>query len=86
VFLGILILSSLTEARGGSLPNNLSCAKFHDWINSNELLAIPSSGASFTWSNGRLGNHRIERKLDRGLCNFSCLDIWYKCRYKSSGS
>jgi len=45
-------------------------------------LAIPFSGASFTWSNGRLGNQRIERKLDRVLCNFSYLDTWYSCRYK----
>jgi len=76
------VIFFVAVARGGSLPNNLSCAKFHDWINSNELLVIPSSGASFTWSNGRLGNQRIERKLDRVLCNFPCLDTWYNCRYK----
>ena len=72
----------VAEARAGSLSNNLSCAEFHDWINSNKLLAIPSSNASFTWSNRRLGNQRIERKLDRVLFNFPCLDTWYNCRYK----
>ena len=72
----------VAEARGVSLPNNLSCAEFHDWINLNELLSIPSLGASFTWSNGRLGNQRIERKLDKVFCNFPCLDTWYNYRYK----
>ena len=76
------VILYVAEARVGSLPNNLSCDEFHDWINSNELLAIPSSSVSFTWSNGRLGNQRIERKLDRVLFNFPCLDTWYNYRYK----
>jgi len=32
------VILSTVEARGGSFPNNLSCAEFYDWINSNELL------------------------------------------------
>ena len=71
-----------SKARGDSLPNNLSCDEFHDWINSNEFLAIPSFSASYTWSNRRLGNQRIERKVIEFFCNFSCLDTWYNCRYK----
>ncbi|PNY03410.1 ribonuclease H [Trifolium pratense] len=47
----------------------------NDWTDSIQLIHLPTRGANFTWSNGRLGNRFTERRLDRAICSQSWLDV-----------
>jgi len=70
-----MLYSRLTTARGGGgAPNQVSYNEFLDWINNNDLTSMPFSGPCYTWCNGRIGSQRIDRKLDKVLCNEECLD------------
>jgi len=40
------------------------------------------SGPYHTWFNGRRGLKRIDRKIDRTLCNEECLDEWSSSTYQ----
>ena len=48
--------------------------EFFNWSDTNNLLHIPTRGVQFTWSNGRGGTRRTERRLDRAICNQLWLD------------
>lgn len=46
------------------------------------MSSIPFIGPSFTWSNGRQGQNRIDRRFERALCNLDCTDQWPSCMYQ----
>jgi len=63
-------------------PHNLvSTNEFGSWVNSNNLLTLPHSGSFYTFTNDRLGAHRVDRKLDKIFFNFDCLDLCKACNY-----
>jgi len=41
---------------------------FENWTNVNNLIHLPTKGATFTWANGRRGRHHTQRRLDRAIC------------------
>jgi hypothetical protein len=49
--------------------------EFKQWSDTNNLIHLPTSGAEFTWANGRGGLRYTERRLDRAICNQSWLDL-----------
>lgn len=65
------------EMRGSGMPLPISCEEFKLWSESCGLHHLSIRGAEFTWSNGRRGRHHTEKRLDRSLCNDSCLDYWH---------
>jgi len=58
------VVLSANNCKGGLLL--ITCNEFLDWINNNDLTSMPFSE--------RKGLQRIDRKLDRALCNEECLD------------
>ncbi|GAU32780.1 hypothetical protein TSUD_152280 [Trifolium subterraneum] len=63
------------EHNGFTTPSRTPIDDFNDWTDSNQLIHLPTKGANFTWSNGRLGNRFTERRLDRAICSQSWLDV-----------
>lgn len=49
---------------------------FKNWSNSNNLIHIPTSGATFTGSNKRDSPYSIERRLDRCIGNLMWFDVY----------
>ncbi|XP_058783905.1 uncharacterized protein LOC131658652 [Vicia villosa] len=64
------------EHFGSRTPARPPIEDFNNWTNMNSLVHLPTSGALFTWKNGRSGSMHIERRLDRTICNQSWLDFW----------
>ncbi|XP_019431193.1 PREDICTED: uncharacterized protein LOC109338415 [Lupinus angustifolius] len=64
------------ECRGPSLPNRISCTEFNSFLDDNLLINIPTIGATFTWTNRRLGAANTERRLDRAICNEEWINNW----------
>jgi hypothetical protein len=50
---------------------------FKQWSDSNNLIHLPTSGAEFTWANGRGGCRYTEKRLDRAIYNQSWLDLYH---------
>lgn len=46
-----------------------SMLDFQNWLDTFDLLHLPTRGAAFTWENGRTGRRHIKRRLDRTVCN-----------------
>lgn len=42
---------------------------FSNWSDRTHLINIPTSGAKFTWDNGRSGVNHTQKRLDRAICN-----------------
>ncbi|GAU50480.1 hypothetical protein TSUD_409650 [Trifolium subterraneum] len=62
------------EHRGNAIPARAPIEDFQNWTDSNYLLHLSTSGATFTWSNGRGGSRHTERRLDRTICNQDWVD------------
>lgn len=54
---------------------DLSFADFKNWMNINDMMDIPTHEHDFTSTNRRKGNQRIDMRLDRAVCNVTCLDL-----------
>lgn len=57
------------EHSGFHSPAKAPMEEFYNWTNSNKFLHIPTKVSMLTWTNGRTGNHLIEIRLDRTICN-----------------
>jgi hypothetical protein len=62
------------EHSGNINPTRQPIDDFQHWTDSNFLIHLATSGAYFTWSNGRRGAKHTERRLDRAICNQDWLD------------
>jgi hypothetical protein len=49
--------------------------EFNLWSDTFNLIHLPTSGAEFTWANGRGGSRYTEKRLDRAVCNQAWLDL-----------
>jgi len=63
------------ESRGYFTPSRIPMQDFQKWTDSNHFIHLPTTGAEFTWQNGRSGRRFTERRLDRCICNQSWLDM-----------
>nr|ABE87589.2 RNA-directed DNA polymerase (Reverse transcriptase); Ribonuclease H; Endonuclease/exonuclease/phosphatase [Medicago truncatula] len=64
------------EKRRRRPPPPLSCIDFMNWSNANLLHHLPTLGAFYTWSNGRLGSDNVALRLDRAICNEEWVNFW----------
>lgn len=64
------------EVRGSHLPLRVSYEEFKAWTDASSLTHLATRRAEFTWNNGRRCMARIERRLDRAICNDSWLSFW----------
>ncbi|XP_058761210.1 uncharacterized protein LOC131634556 [Vicia villosa] len=64
------------EHFGSRTPARPPIEDFNNWTNINSLVHLPTSGAFYTWKNGRSGSLHIERRLDRTICNQDWFDLW----------
>ncbi|XP_019433032.1 PREDICTED: uncharacterized protein LOC109339940, partial [Lupinus angustifolius] len=64
------------ECRGERLPARPPMDDFKRFSDSSELLHLPTSGSTFTWSNRRKGHALTEKRLDRALCNNDWINVW----------
>ncbi|GAU35456.1 hypothetical protein TSUD_364120 [Trifolium subterraneum] len=62
------------EHKGFCTPSRATIMDFQTWIDNNLLVHLPTTGAFFTWSNGRDGARFTERRLDRTVVNQFWLD------------
>ncbi|WJX67284.1 hypothetical protein P8452_51763 [Trifolium repens] len=62
------------EHNGAAILARNSIDDFQSWSDSNLLMHLPTTGAFFTWTNGRGGSRHTERRLDRTICNQAWLD------------
>jgi hypothetical protein len=62
------------EHNGFAVPARHPIEDFQLWTDTNHLLHLPTSGAFYTWTNGRRGLRHTERRLDRAICNQNWLD------------
>ncbi|KAL6205092.1 hypothetical protein ACLB2K_022356 [Fragaria x ananassa] len=58
-----------SEKLGGSVDTNRYMTNFGDFLNSNNLCTIPSTGVHFTWTNNYKDHSVIYEKLDRACAN-----------------
>ncbi|KAL6212117.1 hypothetical protein ACLB2K_017338 [Fragaria x ananassa] len=63
------------ESSGGGTPNRSSCEDFRSVTELCNFQHLDTSSAFFTWSRG-LGPRRIERRLDRSLCDETWFNSW----------
>ncbi|GAU22346.1 hypothetical protein TSUD_106740 [Trifolium subterraneum] len=63
------------EHRGRTPPSRLPMEEFQNWTDAFNLIHLPTTGAEFTWNNGRRSLRHTEKRLDRAICNQSWLDI-----------
>jgi hypothetical protein len=63
------------EHRGRTPHARLPMEDFKQWPDSNNLIHLPTSGAAFTWENGRGGCRHTDKRLDRVIYNQSWLDL-----------
>ncbi|KAM7517189.1 hypothetical protein LguiA_006772 [Lonicera macranthoides] len=65
------------EVSGGNPPIRLSCEEFRSAIDGCDLIHVPVRGSLFTWAKTfRNPPRRVERRLDRSLCNASWISNW----------
>ncbi|GAA0153347.1 hypothetical protein LIER_37660 [Lithospermum erythrorhizon] len=57
------------ERIGGNAPDTLSMADFNQCLLDCNLLDVGFVGSKYTWSNGT-----VSQRLDRVVCNQSCID------------
>lgn len=57
------------EARGSHLSLRVVCEEFQGFTENAHLTHILTRGSAFTWCNGRRGLARMEKRLDRSICN-----------------
>ena len=69
------------ESKGGNPPKEVSTNEFDNWVNSNNFPSLPFTNSFYTWTNGRLGVHGVDRKLDKTFANFDCLHLCKACNY-----
>lgn len=68
-------LTASNPTRGAHEHNGyLSLARpsmldFQNWLDTFDLLHLPTKGAAFTWENDINGRGHIKRRLDRTVCN-----------------
>lgn len=63
------------EHQGNCTPSRTPMQDFQTWIDTYDLLHLPTKGALFTWKNGREGRRFTQRRLDRSICNQDWLDV-----------
>ncbi|MCH81737.1 DUF4283 domain protein [Trifolium medium] len=63
------------EHRGRTPPSRLPMEEFKNWTDAFNLIHLPTTGAEFTWNNGRRSLRHTEKRLDRAICNQSWLDM-----------
>jgi len=63
------------ESRGYFTPSRIPMQDFQSWTDSNHFIHLPTTGAEFTWQNGRSGRRFTKMRLDRCICNQSWLDM-----------
>ncbi|KAK2352799.1 hypothetical protein QL285_090510 [Trifolium repens] len=63
------------EHRGRVVPARLPMEEFQNWTDDFNLIHLPTTGAEFTWVNGRRGARFAERRLDRAVCNQAWMDM-----------
>lgn len=63
------------EHQGNYTPSRTPMQDFQTWIDTYDLLHLPTKGALFTWKNGREGRRFTQRRLDRSICNQDWLDV-----------
>ncbi|XP_019431829.1 PREDICTED: uncharacterized protein LOC109338932 [Lupinus angustifolius] len=71
--------NSITGAHESSsrfLPNPTACSDFVNFIQSSNLINLPTRGAQFTWTNKRREAARTDKRLDRSFCNEDWLLLW----------
>jgi len=62
------------EHKGNREPARLPILEFQQWSDLNNLVHLPTRGASFTWSNGRRGRNNTQKRLDRVFVNHDWVD------------
>jgi hypothetical protein len=63
------------EHRGRVPPARLPMEEFKSWTDGFNLIHLHTSGADYTWQNGRGGLRHTEKRLDRAVCNQAWLDL-----------
>jgi hypothetical protein len=63
------------EHRGRVSPARLPMEEFKSWSDNFNLIHLSTSGAEYTWQNGRWGPRHTEKRLDRAVCNQAWLDL-----------
>ncbi|MCH81726.1 RNA-directed DNA polymerase (Reverse transcriptase), partial [Trifolium medium] len=63
------------EHNGFAVPARQPIEDFQRWTDTNHLIHLPTSGAYYTWANGRRGRRHTERRLDRAICNQNWLEV-----------
>jgi len=76
LFIGDFNTVGAHEKWGRRPPPPLSCTDFLTWSNANLLHHLPTLGAFFTWTNGRMGSDNVALRLDRAICNDNWLNFW----------
>jgi len=64
------------ERYGRHASPRISFSEFQEWLDSDDILYLPTRGSSFTWSNGKRGSRNTEKHLDRDVCNQLWIDSW----------
>ncbi|KAH9741755.1 putative reverse transcriptase/RNA-dependent DNA polymerase [Citrus sinensis] len=59
----------LDEKSGGNDKNIRRVSEFREAVQDSKLADLGYKGYQFTWCNGRDGQHFVEKRLDRFLCN-----------------
>jgi hypothetical protein len=57
------------EHKGIHEPARLPMNDFQHWSDSNNLIHLHTKGAAYTWSNGRRGRNKTQKRLDRVIVN-----------------
>lgn len=64
------------DKRGGNEDATQCMQEFRHFLNRMQLIDITLEGNSYTWSNSRLNNNNIQRKLDRTLATTEWRDYY----------
>jgi len=64
------------EHRGSNFVARLPVKEFGAWIDGNHLHYFPTIGSLYTWTSGRLGSARIDKRLDGACCNSDWIASW----------
>jgi hypothetical protein len=63
--------------KAGGLPYACSSWNFfRNFMNTQGMVDLGSSGNPFTWSNHREGRHQIKQQLDRGIASTSWISLF----------
>lgn len=63
------------EYCGSFSPARGPMEEFSLWTDRSHLVHIPTSGARYTWSNGRSEVEHTQKRLDRVICNQNLIDV-----------